>query len=69
MELPLVSATFEVEHWFRGGEGTATTVDIADPSASGASDGADPDDLLAWSCGFTRSYDAATAAQWQAAMG
>ena len=88
--MPLVSATFHVDHWFAGGSGQTVTIDIVDPkrgvrsSAASPSYGigtrllvsgehrwevADPNDLLAWSCGFTRYYDTATATSWRAVMG
>lgn len=88
--MPLVSATFRVDHWFKGGTGQTVTIDISDPQGPVRSsegppsfgigtrllvsgehrwDVGDPNDLLAWSCGFTRYYDTDTAHSWGAAMG
>lgn len=89
VEMYLVSATFRVDHWFKGGTGQTVTIDIGDPRGPvRASEGppsfgigtrllvsgehrwdvGDPNDLLAWSCGFTRYYDTATAQNWRAVM-
>lgn len=90
MAMPLVSATFHVDQWFKGGAGQTVIIDIVDPkgpvrtsddspsysigtrllvSGEHRWDVGDPNDLLAWSCGFTRYYDTATAQSWRAAMG
>lgn len=72
--------TFRVGHWYRGGSGDTVTLagalTLAGQTSAGQPTGLEPgtrmlvagDGGFAWSCGFTQPYDAATAAQWQAAF-
>ena len=69
-------ATFTVNQWFRGGDGTSVT--LAGASVLQGNNRAQPgasltpgtrllvagDGGFAWSCGFTQPYDAAVAQQW-----
>lgn len=69
-------ATFTVNQWFRGGDGTSVT--LAGASVLQGNNSAQPgasltpgtrllvagDGGFAWSCGFTQPYDAAVAQQW-----
>ena len=70
--------TFDVGTWYRGGEGPTVTLRGAQAlggmTSAGPSTSLEPgtrllvagDGGFAWSCGFTRPYDPAVAAEWSA---
>ena len=72
--------TFQVNGWYEGGEGTQVTLEgagtIGGLTSAGEGVSLEPgtrllvagDGGFAWSCGFTQPYDAAVAAQWEAAL-
>ena len=41
-QMPLVSATFSVDRWFKGGAGQIVSIDIVDPSPAHAPEGPSP---------------------------
>jgi hypothetical protein len=78
-DLNLPGVTFEVREWFSGGQGDTVTVDMQVPAVDstygigsrllvsgeprwGGSPLTEP---IAWACGFSRYYDAETAAAWR----
>lgn len=70
-------ATFRVNEWYRGGEGGEVTIGGAEVvggmSSAGPTASLEPGNRLlvagdggfAWSCGFTQTYQAATADEWR----
>jgi hypothetical protein len=71
-------AEFTVTKWFKGGEGTTAERkgSFSGMTSAGSTDRKIGDRLLvagddnfAWDCGFTQSYDAEVAADWESALG
>lgn len=72
--------TFDVNAWYRGGDGPTVTLRGAQVlgglTSAGPSTSLDPgtrllvagDDGFAWSCGFTQPYDPTIAADWAATL-
>ena len=73
--------TFTVNQAYRGADGASITLDAAGMTGTTITSAGGPnlavgerylvagDDHFVWSCGYTQPYDAALAAQWQAASG
>lgn len=74
------SATFAVNHWYRGGQDARTirrgAAVLGGITSAGSSVSLEPgtrllvagDDDFAWACGFTQPYDTAVASQWEDAL-
>ena len=72
--------TFQVNDWYKGGDGAQVTLagagTIGGLTSAGEGVSLEPgtrllvagDGGFAWSCGFTQPYDAAAAAEWEAAL-
>ena len=72
--------TFTVNEWFKGGSGATVTLDGNGMTGGVVTSAGGPtlivgqrflvagDGGFVWSCGFTQSYDQATAAQWRTAL-
>jgi len=78
-DLDLPGVTFVVREWFSGGQGDTVTVDMQAPAVDSAYGvgsrllvsgeprwgGSPLTEPIAWACGFSRYYDAHTAAAWR----
>jgi hypothetical protein len=72
--------TFNVNEWFKGGSGASVTLDGNGMTGAAITSAGGPtltvgqrflvagDGGFVWSCGFTQSYDGATAGQWRTAL-
>ena len=73
--------TFTIGTAYRGAAGTSVTLDAPGMTGTAITSEAGPrlemgqrylvagDDHFVWACGYTQPYDAAVAAEWQAALG